>query len=239
MLTNLKKDLRNFADSEKKVVLQRFFKTGPGQYAEGDIFLGVTVPKSRLVARKHNNLLFEDVCQLLKSPIHEERLVALFILVARFGKGDLATKKKIYVSYLENTKFVNNWDLVDSSADKIIGQYLLENPKEKSVLKNLVISKSLWERRIAIIATYQFIKKNVLQVTLEIAELLLNDKHDLIHKAVGWMLREIGKRDKEVERSFLRIHKSQMPRTMLRYAIEHFSPEERAKFLRKDDDRNP
>ena len=225
----LKADLRKFANPKKKKALQRFFKTGPGQYGEGDIFLGVMVPESRSVAVAYKDLPFSDIEKLLASPVHEERLVGLLILVHNFEKGDAKVRKTIYRYYLAHAKHVNNWDLVDLTADKIVGRYLLDNPKEIAILQKLARSKNLWERRIAIIATFQFIKHNQFKPTLQIAQLLMHDEHDLIHKAVGWMLREVGKRDKKVEMDFLKIHRHIMPRLTLRYAIERFSPAEKAK----------
>ena len=231
-LKKLKADLRRFANPKKKEVCQRFFKTGPGQYGEGDIFLGVMVPESRSVAVAYKDLPFSDIEKLLASPVHEERLVGLLILVHNFEKGGAETRKTIYRYYLAHAKHVNNWDLVDATADKIVGQYLLDNPKEIVVLQKLARSKNLWERRIAIIATFQFIKHNEFKPTLQIAQLLMRDEHDLIHKAVGWMLREVGKRDKKAEMDFLKIHKHAMPRVTLRYAIERFSPAEKANTMR-------
>ena len=229
LLTNLKSDLRRIADPKKKQVLQRFFKTGVGQYGEGDEFLGVTVPQSRSVAIAYKNLPFTEIKKLLTSKVHEERLIGLLILVHNFQKGDSKVKQKIYEFYKTHMKHINNWDLVDLTADKIVGQYLLDNPKEMTILQKLARSDYLWERRIAMIATFQFIKNNQYQPTLRIARILVNDKHDLIQKAVGWMLREIGKRDKKELIKFLEKYKQSMPRVMYRYAIEHFSPEEKAR----------
>ncbi|MBI2098594.1 MAG: DNA alkylation repair protein [Candidatus Wildermuthbacteria bacterium] len=229
LFERLKADLRKFANPKKKEILQRFFKTGPGQYGEGDVFLGVMVSESRSLAVAYKNLSFSDIKKLLASPVHEERLVGLLILVYNFQKGGAETQKTIYRYYLAHTKHVNNWDLVDLTADKIVGQYLLDNPKEITILGKLARSKNLWERRIAIIATFQFIKCNQFKPTLQIAQLLMRDEHDLIHKAVGWMLREVGKRDKKVEMDFLKIHKHIMPRLTLRYAIERFSPAEKTR----------
>jgi len=195
ILHELKKDLKKAGDPQKKIVLQRFFKTGKGEYGEGDIFLGVTVPDSRKIAKKYRGLSLSEVETLLHSTIHEERLVALLILVEKYNQGD--EKEKIYRLYLKNTKNINNWDLVDLSAEKIVGRHLIEG--EKKILYQLARSKDLWERRIAIMSTYFFIKNNRYDDTLKIAEVLLEDRHDLIHKAVGWMLREVGKRDKKKE----------------------------------------
>lgn len=231
MLDELRFDLRKVATPEKAKASAWFFKTGKGQYGYGDKFLGVTVPEQRAIAKKYKELSLKDLQSLLKSEFHEERLVALFILVLKFQKPDEQAQEKIYNFYLENTKYINNWDLVDSSAHKIVGEYLLD--KDRSILYKLVKSNSLWERRIAIISTAAFIGNGEYEDTLQIADLLLNDKHDLIQKAVGWMLREVGKRvsKKELEKFLLTRYKT-MPRTMLRCAIEHFSPEIRKKYLR-------
>ncbi len=229
-LSSLKKDLRSQASKEKAKILQRFFKTGPGEYGEGDVFLGVTVPKVRSVARQYLKLPFSDVKKLLQSKVHEERLCALLILVEKFGQADAKEQKQLYGFYLLNTKYINNWDLVDLSADKIVGTYLMDKPK--SILTKLAHSKNMWERRIAIIATFRFIKNNQFNKTLKIAKLLLYDEHDLLHKAVGWMLREVGKRSLETEEVFLRKYYKNMPRTMLRYAIERFQEKKRQAYLK-------
>jgi len=207
----------------------RFFKTGPGEYGEGDVFLGIRVPVTRKVARKFRELPLGQVLKLVKSKYHEERLLALFMLVALFKKGDDKKKKSIYDAYLGHTHYINNWDLVDSSAHQIVGGYLFE--RDRKPLYQLAKSKSLWERRISMIATYTFIKKDDFEDTLKLSEILLPDKEDLIHKAVGWMLREVGKKDIEVEERFLRKHYKRMPRTMLRYAIEKFEEKKRKDYL--------
>jgi len=207
----------------------RFFKTGRGEYGEGDIFLGIRVPVMRKVARKFRELPLEQVHKLLKSKFHEERLLALFMLVALFKKGDDKKKKNIYDTYLGHTDYINNWDLVDSSAHQIVGGYLFERDRKR--LYQLAKSKSLWERRIAMIATYTFIKKNDFEETLRLSEILLTDEEDLMHKAVGWMLREVGNRQLEVEEKFLRKHYKKLPRTMLRYAIEKFEEKKRKGYL--------
>lgn len=228
MLKQLKKDLRIFARPEKVKAYQRFFKTGPGEYGEGDIFIGVTVPNTRCVAKKYRDLSFADVSSLLKSRVHEERLAALLILIEQFKKADAKKQEKIYKFYLSNTKYINGWDLVDLSAHKIVGPYLKDKPKD--ILKKLARSNSLWERRIAVISTFHYINQGNSALSLEIAEMLLKDDHDLIHKAVGWMLREIGKRCSEkILTGFLDKHTTQMPRTMLRYSIEKF-PESKRKY---------
>lgn len=229
-LEELKKELRKNSTPEKAASSAWFFKTGPGQYGEGDQFLGVTVPEQRKIAREFKDLPLPKVEQLLQSPIHEERLVALFILVDQFNKGNEAVKKEIYEFYLNNTKRVNNWDLVDSSAGYIVGTYLLDKPRD--ILYKLAKSKSIWERRIAMISTLAFIVKGESEDALKIAEILLTDKEDLMHKAVGWMLREVGKRVSRNELvTFLKKHYNQIPRTTLRYSIEHFPPEKRKAFL--------
>lgn len=231
-IEELKKALRKLADAEKAKFFPRFFKAGPGQYAEGDKFIGVTVPNMRIVAKQFNNLPLEQVKSFLYSPIHEERLVALLILVNQFQKADEEKKKEIYEFYLAHTKQVNNWDLVDLSAPNIVSMYLLD--KSREVLYKLAKSSNLWERRIAVLGTFAFItKKKEYEETFKIAELLLHDKHDLIHKAVGWMLREVGKRvSREKEEEFLKKHYKTMPRTMLRYALEHFPEEKRQMYLK-------
>ncbi|HII66209.1 TPA: DNA alkylation repair protein, partial [Candidatus Woesearchaeota archaeon] len=217
MIGSLRKDIRSLANPEKARVLQGFFRTGKGQYGEGDVFLGVTVPQSRAISKKYALLSFANIKALLKSKIHEERLVALLILVHRYQKGDEDEKKGIVDFYLGNTKCVNNWDLVDLSADKLLGHWLFG--KDTSLLCRLAESPHLWERRIAIVSTFHFIRNNRFSDTLKISGMLLGDKHDLIHKAVGWMLREVGKRDQPVLEGFLKRHHKKMPRTMLRYAI--------------------
>lgn len=231
MLVNLRQELEKSANPTKAKILQRFFKTGKGQYGEGDIFLGITVPQSRLISQKFKDLSFTEIKQLIKSKIHEERLIALLILVSKFQKGSNEVKKEVYEFYLANTKYINNWDLVDLSAYQIVGAYLF-NSKDKRVLVRLAKSHNIWERRIAIVATYAFIRRSKFDETFKIAEMLLNDRHDLIHKAVGWMLREVGKKDQKAEEKFLRKHYKTMPRTMLRYSIERFPDALRLSYLR-------
>jgi 3-methyladenine DNA glycosylase AlkD len=223
------KRLREMGDKEDARFLQGFFKTGAGQYGEGDIFLGIRVPAIRKLAKEYNNLPTKEILSLLKSPYHEERLLALILFVNAFIKGDETIQKKIYDLYLANTRYINNWDLVDISAPNIVGAYLLT--KNRKPLYQLAKSKSLWERRIAVLATFFFIKNNQFEDSIKIAGILLQDKEDLIHKAVGWMLREIGKRDTEREEAFLQKHCRTMPRTMLRYAIERFAPSKRRKYM--------
>lgn len=223
-------ELQGIADPERAKVSQRFFKTSVGEYAEGDIFLGIRVPVLRAQVKRLESTALEEVAKLIRSRFHEVRLFALFLLVHKFTRGSQATKTAIFDIYLANTKHVNNWDLVDSSAYQIVGCHLENTDKE--ILYQLAESASLWERRIAIVATYWFVKKGKFEATLTLAEALLEDDQDLIHKAVGWMLREVGNRDAEVEKAFLDKYYQQMPRTMLRYAIEKFPQEQRKKYLR-------
>src|SRR3989344_4794261 len=236
MIKELQKELRKLANPEKAKILAMFFKTGKGEYGEGDVFLGITVPEQRKVAVRYNlpagkagTLDFRNIQKLLNSKIHEERLVALLILVEQYKKVDEANKNKIFDFYLKNTKRINNWDLVDLSAPKIVGRHLLD--KDRSILYKFARSANLWERRIAILATFWFINKLQFSDALKIGEILIKDKDDLIHKAVGWMLREIGKRNQKVEEDFLKKFYKIMPRTMLRYAIERFSEDKRKFFL--------
>jgi 3-methyladenine DNA glycosylase AlkD len=228
-LADLHLTVKKHSDTYLSEFLQRFFKTGKGEYAEGDIFAGIKVPVSRNIAKQFKTLSFNELSLLIKSKIHEERLITLLILVDKMKIADEKGKEKIFKFYLKNIKYVNNWDLVDLSAEKIIGEYLFG--KKRDILFELVNGK-LWERRIAVISTFNFIKKNDFTTTLLLSEILLNDKHDLIQKAVGWMLREIGKRDIEVEEAFLQHHYKNMPRTMLRYAIEKFPEKKRIKYLK-------
>ncbi len=241
MLKQIKQDLQKLANKEKAWILQRFFKTGKGQYGEGDIFLGIVVPEQRKIAKKYSELTLTDIQKLLNSKAHEHRLTSLYILIDKYKKADEKNKEKIYQFYLSNTKQINNWDLVDLSAPNIIGDYLLNNhaqtcgktDKSRKILYKLVKSKNLWERRIAIISTFKFIRDNQFTDTLKISELLLTDTHDLIHKAVGWMLREVGKRDQQLLEKFLDKHIHKMPRIMLRYAIERFSENKIKSYLKK------
>jgi len=222
--------LRRFGDTEKARFLQRFFKAGPGEYAEGDRFIGLKVPQVRQLLSEYRGVTPTDALHLLMSPIHEERLFALLALVRCFEKGDEGIREQVYTLYLANTNHINNWDLVDISAPQIVGGFLLE--RDRGPLDLLARSESLWERRIAIMATFAFIRQNRFDDTLAIARLLLHDRQDLIHKAVGWMLREVGKRVPAVEEGFLREHCRVMPRTMLRYAIEKFPEEKRRMYLK-------
>lgn len=231
MLDQIRNELKKLGDPERAKKLSGFFKTGKGQYGEGDIFLGIPVPIQRKISKKYQSLTLVDLQKLLVSKFHEQRLTALLILVLKYGKGDLRAKKKIFNFYLENSFYVNNWDLVDLTAPKIVGNYLLD--KNRSILYKLVKSSYLWERRIAVLSTFAFIRNHDFLDALEISKLLLCDKHDLIHKAVGWMLREIGKRNQEVLEEFLEEFNMQMPRTMLRYSIEKFNPEKRKYYLKR------
>lgn len=261
-IDSLKKELKKIANPKKARILQGFFKTGKGEYGEGDVFLGITVPQSRAIAVKFKNLDFVSIERLLHSKIHEERLIALLILVCKLEQTNIlenvGMNENIYNFYLKNIECVNNWDLVDLSADKIIGGYLFSlgwgpvtrflpasapltvravgSPSSHATplfLIKLANSKNIWEKRIAIVSTYYFIKNNKFDATLKIAEILLYDKHDLIQKAVGWMLREVGKRDLPTEIKFLNKYYKTMQRTSLRYAIEKFPEKLRLNFLKK------
>ena len=225
----IQKRLRQFASKAKAALLQRFFKTGPGQYGEGDKFLGVMVPQTRQVVKEFLDTPLAEVVKLLRSPWHEERLCALLLLVSKFERGDDVMRKKVFGLYLRNTQYVNNWDLVDLSAHKIVGPYL--DGGSRSLLHRLVRSKSLWERRIAVVATFPYIGRSDFADSLALAEKLLDDDHDLMHKAVGWMLREVGKKDTVVLEEFLKKHHHAMPRTTLRYAIERFPEAKRKRYL--------
>jgi len=234
MYKNLISDLNKAVNIKKARILAGFFKTKKGDYGEGDAFLGITVPKQRKIAKGYINLGLRDIQRLLNNKYHEYRLVALIILIEKYLKADKDLKKQIVTFYFKNAKGknINNWDLVDLSAPKILGDYLFD--KEKKVLYDLAGSNYLWERRIAILTTFYFIRKKRFVDTLKISEILINDKHDLIHKAVGWMLREVGKRDLAKEINFLNKFSKVMPRVMLRYAIEKFSKTERQKYLIKN-----
>jgi 3-methyladenine DNA glycosylase AlkD len=223
----IEKQLKALGSKSAAEHAQRFFKTGPGQYGEGDRFLGITVPVLRTVAKEHRDITLDDAVALLQSPFHEVRLTALLIMVLQYERGE--NRQAVYRAYLANTHCINNWDLVDVTAPQIVGAHLFE--RDRKPLYRLAKSKSLWERRIAIIATFYFIRRNQFDDTLAIADILLNDKEDLMHKAVGWMLREIGKRDQRVEEDFLLPRYKQMPRTMLRYAIERFPEPKRLAYL--------
>ena len=222
--------LRELGDSDIAAHSQRFFKTGPGEYGEGDRFLGIRVPIIRTCVREYRAISLQDTVELLKSPFHEARLLALLMLVAKYSAAKKnAERGAIYRTYLKHTEFINNWDLVDSSAEHIVGVHLFS--RDRRPIYRLVRSSGLWERRIGVMSTFHFVKREDFADTLAIAEMLLGDKEDLIHKAVGWMLREVGKRDRKVEEGFLAKHYKQMPRTMLRYAIEKLPETERLAYL--------
>lgn len=230
-LASLRDDLQKQGSPQKAANSAWFFKTGPGQYGEGDVFIGVTVPDQRKIAKRYSDLSLSDLDTLLKSGLHEERLTALIILVNQYKKGDKAAQKAIYDFYMQHTKCVNNWDLVDSSACYIVGPWLKD--KDKTILYTLARSENLWERRIAILSTFAYIQAGDSNDALKIAEILIQDEHDLIQKAVGWMLREVGKRCSfEAENEFLIRHYKTMPRTCLRYAIERFPEPLRQQYLK-------
>jgi len=224
-----KRTLRKLADPKAAQFLAGFFKTGPGQYADGDKFLGIKVPITRDVAKNFIEMPLSQLRILIRSEWHEERLMALVLLVNQFAKGNEEQRRAIYEFYLQHTRYINNWDLVDMSAPGIVGRYLMDH--SRAILKKLTVSKMLWERRIAIVSTQYLIRKDQHADTLALSKMLLKDSEDLMHKAVGWMLREVGKRDRPTLVGFLNQHRLKMPRTALRYAIEHFSPAERARFL--------
>lgn len=230
MNENIQKEIKRLGNKEYAARLRKYFKTGKGEYGEGDRFLGIQVPVLRKIAKKYRKISIGEVSELVKSQFHEERLFSLFVLVESFKRANDKDKKIIYTLYLSNTKFINNWDLVDASAGHIVGAYLLT--RDKKPIYVLARSKNIWERRISIMSTSYFIKYNRFVDTLNIAEMLLGDEEDLIHKAVGWMLREIGKRDFELEERFLGKYYKSMPRTMLRYAIEKFPEEKRKIYLK-------
>ncbi len=229
-LQQLKSEFKKLANKKQAEILSGFFKTGKGQYGEGDIFLGIKVPIQRIVAKKYEHLSLAELSELLNDKIHEHRLTALLILIKQYEKADSRGKKEIAQFYLQNTKNINNWDLVDLSCSHILGDYLIDKPRK--ILYKLAKSKNLWEKRISIISTLVFIRNKDFADALKISEILSRDKHDLIHKAVGWMLREIGKRDAEILENFLRKHCKTMPRTMLRYAIEKFNEKKRKFYLK-------
>jgi 3-methyladenine DNA glycosylase AlkD len=236
MLKELEDRIKKEENKEKAILLQRFFKTGKGEYGEGDIFLGIVVPIERNIAKKFKYLAIDEILELLDSKIHEKRMIGLFILIDQYKlakkNNDNNFQEKIFNFYLDNANKnnINNWDLVDLSSPNIVGDYLID--KDRKILYTLSKSNNLWERRIAVLATFAFIKLNEFKDTIKISEILLNDKHDLIQKAVGWMLREVGKRDVKVLEEFLKLHYKKMPRTMLRYAIEKFNEENRKKYLK-------
>jgi 3-methyladenine DNA glycosylase AlkD len=231
MSSLVKSDLQEASDPLHAEKLQDFFKTGKGEYGEGDIFLGARVPEQRRIAKKHRNIPLKDVLDLLRSDIHEHRLTSLFILTDQYVKADKQKKEEIVNLYLDNTGFINNWDLVDSSAHKILGAWLIDKPRD--ILYSLAKSESIWERRISIISTFSFINEGDLTDAVALAKILINDEHDLIHKACGWVLREVGKKNNDKLISFLDKYYLKMPRTMLRYAIEKLPETQRKHYLSK------
>lgn len=227
MIDELRKELKKFSDKKRAELSQRYFKTGKGEYGEGDIFMGLNLVDVTMLSKKYKELSFPELQELLNSKIHEERTLALSILKRRFDKEEF--QRQVYDFYIKNTRNINNWDLVDISAPKVVGGYLFDKPKD--ILFEFAKSKSIWERRIAMLATFYFIKNEKYDVSLKIAEMLLSDKEDLIQKALGWMLREIGKRDLKTEEEFLKKHHKELGRTAFRYAIEKFPEEKRLKYL--------
>lgn len=221
--------LHALANHQHAAILQRFFKTGKGQYAEGDMFIGVKVPPIRKLVREFSAMPPAEAAKLVRSPVHEERLGGLLLWVHAFARGDTATRERIFALYLANTRYINNWDLVDLSAPQIVGGSL--PPEDTTFLRALAESPLLWERRIAMLATFTYIRQGTFGPTLELCELLLGDRHDLMHKACGWMLREVDKRHRQTLAPFLQQRAAAMPRTMLRYAIEHFDLAERRRFM--------
>lgn len=222
--------LHEIGDPEHARFVASYFRTGPGEYGEGDQFLGIRIPTLRALVREYRGVSVDAAAGLLRSAWHEARLFALLLLADAYKRGDAETREAIYRLYLQNTRYINNWDLVDSSAPYIVGPHLVEG--DRSVLDGLARSESLWERRIAILATQHFIRQNDFSTTLRIAEMLVDDRHDLIHKAAGWMLREVGNRDRAAAEAFLARHHRTMPRTMLRYAIERCPPDLRQRYMR-------
>jgi len=227
----LQKRIRALSNSRDARFLQRFFKTGPGEYGEGDRFLGIRVPVTRRLIREYQGPAIPAARLLLKSPYHEERLLALLLLVRAYPRATPEAQAEIYRFYLASTPYINNWDMVDCSAPQIVGRHLLKQ-RDRRVLNRLARSRNLWERRIAVLATQYFIRSGEFEPTLGLAERLLNDSHDLMHKAIGWMLREVGNRDRAVLVGFLDRHAARMPRTMLRYAIEKLPPRLRHRYMK-------
>lgn len=224
-------ELQALSDAEKREIFPKFFKAGKGEYGEGDRFLGVTVPNIRAIAKLHKDISIEEIRGLIQSEWHEVRLCALIIMVEKSKKKDEALRKELFNLYLSQTKRINNWDLVDLSCRFIIGEYLLD--KSRDILYHLAQSPLLWDNRIAIVSTYAFIRKGQLEDTYALSDLMMQHPHDLMHKAIGWMLREAGKRDSERLYDYMMSHRADMPRTMLRYAIEKFSPKERAILMKR------
>ena len=224
-------ELQALSDAEKREIFPKFFKAGKGEYGEGDHFLGVTVPNIRAIAKLHKDISIEEIRELIQSEWHEVRLCALIIMVEKSKKKDEALRKELFNLYLSQTERINNWDLVDLSCHFIIGEYLLD--KSRDILYQLAQSPLLWDNRIAIVSTYAFIRKGQLEDTYALSDLMMQHPHDLMHKAIGWMLREAGKRDSERLYDYVMSHRADMPRTMLRYAIEKFSPKERAILMKR------
>ena len=224
-------ELQALTNAEKREIFPRFFKAGKGEYGEGDRFLGVTVPNIRAIAKLHKDISIEEIRDLIQSEWHEVRLCALIIMVEKSKKKDEALRKELFNLYLSQTERINNWDLVDLSCRFIIGEYLLD--KSRDILYQLAQSPLLWDNRIAIVSTYAFIRKGQLEDTYALSDLMMQHPHDLMHKAIGWMLREAGKRDSERLYDYVMSHRADMPRTMLRYAIEKFSPEERSILMKR------
>jgi len=234
MEDDIQKELKGYSSRQKAKILQRFFKTGKGDYGEGDLFLGISVPDIRKVCKKYfKNISFRELDIFLKSEFHEYRLFGLLTLTYMYEKGDEELRKEIFEYYLKNRRYINNWDLVDTTAPKIVGEYIKNHSEARNILDELVVSDSLWDQRIAVLSTFAFLKDGDFDTTLKFAEILLNHKHDLMHKAVGWMLREVGKRDDKVLKEFLNKYYKRMPRTMLRYSIERFDKDERLRYLEK------
>ena len=227
---DVRRELEKRSDAERAVFHKRYFKTGPGDYGEGDRFRGVKVPVLSQLSREHQDMPTSEVVKLLRSQFHEDRLLALVILVRQFDRGDHVRKSAIYALYMKSTRYINNWDMVDCSAPNIVGAHLRE--RSRAPIRRLARSANIWERRIAVLATFHFIRGGEFDESLHIAKRLLTDEEDLIHKAVGWMLREIGSRDQEVLEKFLRVNYRKMPRTMLRYAIERFPEARRQRYLK-------
>jgi 3-methyladenine DNA glycosylase AlkD len=229
----LRERLEAAADPKRAIELSRFFKTGEGQYGEGDRFRGIGVPEIRAIVKTVPDAALEDALELLRSEWHEDRLAALMVLIRLFERGAAKTRAAIFKSYLKNVRRINNWDLVDLSAPQIVGGFLLDKPEKRGILHELVKSPLLWERRVAMVASLTFIRAKDFSDALRLAEALLGDGHDLMRKASGWMLREVGKRDVDALRGFLDRYSKVMPRTMLRYSIERLSEAERRKYMAK------
>jgi 3-methyladenine DNA glycosylase AlkD len=231
MISKIKKEIQRNSHPDKAKIFLRFFKTGPGQYGEGDKFLGLTMPEQRAIAKKYIDISLNESEKLIQSPYHEHRMTGLIILTYKYLKADEKLKKEIYELYINNYNQINNWDLVDVTAPNIVGSYLLD--KNKKILYDFATSNHLWKKRISIISTFTFIKNNQFKDTIKISEILLKDNHDLIHKAVGWMLREMGKRDEKELLNFLDKYHKTMPRTMLRYSLEKLTDEQRKYYMQK------